>query len=96
MDLKPSVLLNRTDIMYDLIISLTGEVCVYETSLILPLILSACINVGKCAVIYKCVRGIDIASLYDFSIGFVNCSVNVIFFFILSSVLFFPKMSGLV
>jgi len=96
MDLKPSVLLNRTDIMYDLIISVTGEVCVYKTSLIRPLILSACINAGKCAIMYMCVRGINIASLYDFSIGFANCSVNVIYYFILSSVLFFPKMSGLV
>jgi hypothetical protein len=91
MDLKPSVLLNRTDIMYDLIISLTGEVCTYKTSLILPLILSACINVGKCAVIYKCVRGIDIASLYDFSIGFGNCSVNLIIFLLFHQFCSFQK-----
>jgi hypothetical protein len=40
---------------------------------------------------------IEIASLYDCSIGFVNWSVNVIyFFFIISSVLLFLKMIGLV
>jgi len=30
---------------------------------------------------YLCVRGIDFASFYDFSIGFWNCSDSVVFFY---------------
>jgi hypothetical protein len=56
----------QIDIMYDLIISLTGEVCTYKTSLIRPLILSAYINAGKCAIMYMCVRGINVNLVRSF------------------------------
>ena len=45
-------------------------------------------NEGSCMyvleVMYLCVKGIDIASFYDFDIGLLNCPDSV-FFFILSS-----------
>ena len=29
---------------------------------------------------FLCVRGVDVGSFYDFSVGFYNCSDNVVFF----------------
>jgi hypothetical protein len=47
-----------------------------------PLYLShcVCIKLGKCAVMYLCIRRIDFASFCDISIWFWNCSDGVIFF----------------
>jgi len=41
---------------------------------------SASTKQGKWAVMYMCVKGINFSSFYNLSIGFWNCSDNVVFF----------------
>ena len=61
------------------VISLTEEVWAIELVPPANFYWNACIKPGKWAVMYLCVRSVDLASFCDFSIGFLNCSDSVVF-----------------
>ena len=61
-------------------ISLRGEVWSHKTSLTQQMFIEASVLSQESEQSYLCVWGINFASSYEFFIGFLNCSVSVVFF----------------
>ena len=64
--------------LHNRIICLRG--LVHKTSLILPLSIEVSVAIQESGSSCMCVRYIDYASVYDFFVGFWNCSNRVVFF----------------
>jgi len=66
---------------HDRIISLRGEVWTHKTSLTPPLYIEVPVPTEECEWSCICMLGLsNFASIYDLSIGYWNCSDNIVFF----------------
>jgi hypothetical protein len=76
---KVGILLTYWKHLHDRIISLSRETCARKTSIALPLFIEVSVLSLESEWSCICVVEVSIDSFNDFSIGFFNCSANVVF-----------------